>query len=377
MNTFSTPPARCINVDLGERSYPIYIGPGLLEAAGAHIAPHLERPFTVIVTDKNVAALHLETLQNALSDAGISHKSIIMEPGEASKSFLPLSRLCEDILEAGVERNDTIIAFGGGVIGDLAGFAAHIVRRGVEFIQMPTTVLSQVDSSVGGKTGINTPQGKNLVGAFHQPKAVLADTNVLATLSARQFASGYGEIVKYGLIDRPDFFEWCEANWRKLQERDTQALIHAIETSCRAKAAIVAEDELEKGKRALLNLGHTFGHVLEAATGYSERLYHGEGVAIGMVLAFEFSVAKGLCTGQDLGRVRAHLKAAGLPTSMGDIAGSLADAGELMRLMEQDKKISGGRLVLILARSIGDAFIATDIDRLEVKNFLSRMLDAS
>ncbi len=377
MNTAPTPPAQSIIVDLGTRSYPIYIGPGLLDEAGRHIAPYLERPFTVIVTDKNVAALHLETLQAGLSKSGIRHKSIIIEPGEASKSFARLSRLCEDILNAGIERGDTIIAFGGGVIGDLAGFAAHIVRRGVEFIQIPTSLLSQVDSSVGGKTGINTPQGKNLVGAFHQPKTVLVDTGVLATLPARQFRSGYAEIVKYGLIDRPDFFEWCEANWQKLQNGDSRALVHAIETSCRAKAAIVAEDELEKGKRALLNLGHTFGHVLEAATGYSGRLYHGEGVAIGMVLAFEFSVASGLCTGQDLGRVRAHLEASGLPTSMKDIDGKLPDAGKLMQLMEQDKKISGGKLVLILANAIGGAFIASDIDREEVKSFLARMLDAS
>ena len=370
MNT-SHPQNKTLNVDLGERSYPIHIGPGLLERAGELVAPHLKRPFSLIITDENVAALHLDKLQGALEGAGIAHKSLVVTPGEGSKSFARLTSLCEEILLAGVERGDVIIAFGGGVIGDLAGFAAHIIRRGVSFIQIPTTVLAQVDSSVGGKTGINTPQGKNLVGAFHQPLGVLADTAVLDTLSERQFRAGYGEIVKYGLIDNPEFFEWCEKNWKAVFARQSAPLIHAIETSCRAKAKIVAQDEHEHGRRALLNLGHTFGHVLEAATGYGERLYHGEGVAIGMALAFEFSVKLGLCTGQDAGRVSAHLAATGLPVSIQDIPGKPPGLDMMMELMEQDKKVSGGKLVFILARAIGKSFIAPDISRDELKSFLS------
>ncbi len=375
MTAPSNPHCKSLSVDLGKRAYPIHIGPGLLERAGDLIRPHLARPFTLIITDENVAALHLNPLQAALGKAGIAHKSIIASPGEASKSFSQLEKLCEEILRAGIERGDVIIAFGGGVIGDLAGFAAHIIRRGVNFIQIPTTVLAQVDSSVGGKTGINTPQGKNLVGAFHQPLAVLADSNVLATLPERQFRSGYGEIVKYGLIGDPDFFQWCEANRSRVFARESASLIHAIETSCRAKAAIVAKDEHERGSRALLNLGHTFGHVLEAATGYGDRLYHGEGVAIGMALAFEFSVKLGLCTGQDAGRVSAHLAASGLPVCISDIPGAAPDIEHLMQLMEQDKKVTGGKLVFILARAIGKSFIAADISRDELKSFLLEKLD--
>ncbi len=360
-----------LNVDLGTRSYPIHIGRGVLAEAGDLIAPLLKRPFSVIVTDENVAPLHLDRLGRKLDTAGIKHKSIIVPAGEGSKSFNQLDRLCQELLQAGVERSDTIIAFGGGVIGDLAGFAAAVLRRGVEFIQIPTTVLAQVDSSVGGKTGINTPQGKNLIGAFHQPKAVLADTGVLETLPPRQFRSGYAEIVKYGLIDNPEFFEWCEQNWKQVHEGDTSAIIHAVNTSCAAKAAIVAKDERESGCRALLNLGHTFGHVLEAATGYSDRLYHGEGVAAGMVLAFDYSVSAGLCTGQDAGRVCQHLAAVGLPVSLDDINGDLPDTDMLMEMMEQDKKIAAGKLVLILTRGIGRSFIAHDVARVEVKDFLS------
>lgn len=361
----------CLNVDLGPRSYPIHIGPGLLDQAGDLISPHLKRPFTVIVTDANVAPLHLKRLQTALQAAGIRSKSIILPAGESSKSFARLEELCRDLLQAGVERSDTIIAFGGGVIGDLAGFAAAILRRGVEFIQIPTTVLAQVDSSVGGKTGINTAQGKNLIGAFHQPQAVLADTAVLETLPKRQFRSGYAEIVKYGLIDNPEFFEWCELNWHRVHAGDTGAIIHAVKTSCQAKAAIVAQDERESGCRALLNLGHTFGHVLEAATSYSDRLYHGEGVAAGMALAFNYSVSAGLCSGQDAGRVCQHLAAAGLPVSLADIQGDLPGTEALMQMMEQDKKIAAGKLVLILTRGIGRAFIAPDVPRAQISTFLA------
>ena len=366
-----------LHVDLGARSYPIHIGPGVLAEAGDLIAPHLKRLFTVIVTDTNVAPLHLKQLGQALSSSGIEHQSIVVPAGEASKSFSQLDMLCQELLQAGVERSDAIIAFGGGVIGDLAGFAAAILRRGVDFIQIPTTVLAQVDSSVGGKTGINTAQGKNLIGAFHQPKAVLADTGVLETLPPRQFRAGYAEIVKYGLIDNPTFFEWCEQNWKRVHQGETEAIIHAIKTSCRAKASIVAQDERESGCRALLNLGHTFGHVLEAATGYSDRLYHGEGVAAGMALAFDYSVSAGLCTGQDAGRVRQHLASVGLPSSLQDIEGDLPETDILMEMMEQDKKIAAGKLVLILARGIGRSFISNDVPREDVRAFLSAIREQS
>ncbi|HFQ15895.1 MAG TPA: 3-dehydroquinate synthase, partial [Rhodobacteraceae bacterium] len=308
-----------VTVDLGRRSYPIHIGAGVLGRAGRLIKPHLHRPFTAIVTDENVAALHLEALQRSLAESGIEHVGIVLPAGEATKCFAQLETLCRQLLRAGIERNDTIIALGGGVVGDIAGFAAGILRRGVEFIQIPTTVLAQVDSSVGGKTGINTPEGKNLIGAFHQPRAVLADTGVLATLPARQFRSGYAEIVKYGLIEDPDFFEWLESRRRDVFALEPAAISRAILVSCRAKAAIVARDEREGSVRALLNLGHTFGHALEAAAGYDDTITHGEAVAIGMVMAHDFSVRLGLCPGQDAGRAAAHIKAAGLPVDAGQL----------------------------------------------------------
>lgn len=363
-------PAR-IPVDLGNRSYDILIGPGLLDQAGALIEQRLQARRAAIVTDRNVAEHHLDPLVAALERVGLLGEAIILPPGEATKSFRELENLSEDLLELGIERGDLVIAFGGGVIGDLVGFAASILRRGVRFVQIPTSLLAQVDSSVGGKTGINTPQGKNLIGTFAQPSLVLADTDVLATLDPREFRAGYAEIVKYGLINDPAFFAWLEANRAAVFAREAGALRHAIETSCRAKAQIVAADETEAGQRALLNLGHTFGHALEAWAGYSGKLIHGEAVAIGMTLAFAFSQRLGLCDQSDVERVQAHLQAAGLPTTISAITGSQRpQAGELLDHMRQDKKVKQGRLTFVLVRGIGKAFITQEVDEADLLNFL-------
>ena len=359
-----------VSVNLGHRSYDIQIGENLLQETGFHIAPLLKRPFTAIVTDENVARHHLKTLEASLAAAGIRSVAIILPAGEKTKSFAALADLCEKLLAAGVERRDKIIAFGGGVIGDLAGFAAAILRRGVDFIQIPTTLLAQVDSSVGGKTGINTSHGKNLIGAFLQPVKVLADTSLLETLPRRELAAGYAEVAKYGLLGDFSFFEWLETNAELLMRGDAQARAHAIHQSCSAKAAIVAEDETEQGVRALLNLGHTFGHALESATGYSNRLLHGEGVAIGMVQAFRFSERLKHCKPGTADRVAKHLKSVGLPTHVSDIEGSLPPIADLVATMRQDKKAQSGKLTFILARSIGDAFIAKNIPDEEVTAFL-------
>ena len=363
-----------VSVALGNRTYDIHIGEGLLREAGHYIAPLLKRPFTAIVTDENVATLHLKALQTSLAAAGIRSVAIILPAGEKTKSFAALGDLCEKLLGAGVERRDKIIALGGGVIGDLAGFAAAILRRGLDFIQIPTTLLAQVDSSVGGKTGINTAHGKNLVGAFQQPVLVLADTKLLETLPRRELAAGYAEVAKYGLLGDLAFFEWLEANAELLMRGDAQARSFAIHQSCSAKAAIVAEDETEQGDRALLNLGHTFGHALEQATGYSNRLLHGEGVAVGLVQAFRFSERLRLCQQGTADRVAKHLKSVGLPTHMSDIEGSLPPVADLVRTMRQDKKAQGGKLTFILARGIGDAFIARNVPDQDVIEFLQEDL---
>jgi len=370
----TTPDATHVEVDLGQRSYTIHIGEGILKDAGTIIAPLLARPKTVIVSDENVAKLHLSTLQQSLDASAIEHTSIILPPGEATKSYEKFSFLCDALLEEDVERNDIIIAFGGGVIGDLAGFAASVLRRGVNFIQIPTSLLAQVDSSVGGKTGINSRHGKNLVGAFHQPLAVIADIALLDTLPARHLASGYAEVAKYGLLGDIDFFKWLEDNASGLFAGDGQVRIKAISKSCEAKADIVARDEKENGVRALLNLGHTFGHALEGATGYGERLLHGEGVAIGTVLAFRFSQKLGLVTPDAAKRVEAHFSAIGLPTSLADISGDLPDAQTLVNYMRQDKKASGGKLVFVLANHIGDTFVAKDVAESDILNFMREEL---
>ncbi|MGI9414326.1 MAG: 3-dehydroquinate synthase [Hyphomicrobiales bacterium] len=367
-------PASEIIVELGARSYAIQIGPGLLARAGAFIAPLLKRPKTVIVTDDNVARLHLERLEAALDQAAIASTSVVVPAGEQSKNFDKLADVCEKLLDAGVERQDTIIAFGGGVVGDLAGFAAAILRRGVEFIQIPTTLLAQVDSSVGGKTGINAASGKNLIGAFHQPVLVLADIDVLDTLPERELKAGYAEVAKYGLIADAAFYGWLEDNADGLFAGDAAARITAIETSCRAKAALVAQDEREAGARALLNLGHTFGHALEAATGYSDRLLHGEGVAIGTVLAHRFSERLGHCAQGCGDRVAGHFSGHGLPTHPQDIPGTLPGPDELLRLMYQDKKTVAGKLTFVLTRGIGQAFIAHDVAESDVRAFLEDTL---
>ncbi|MCE7027690.1 3-dehydroquinate synthase [Jiella avicenniae] len=365
---------RRVEVSLGSRSYDIVIGEGLIDRAGAEIAAVLPGIRAVVLTDETVARLHLTRLEIALQSAGIGSTSVTLPAGETTKSFAQLERAVDAILEARLERGDAVIALGGGVIGDLAGFASAIVKRGTNFVQIPTTLLAQVDSSVGGKTGINTPRGKNLVGAFHQPSLVLSDIALLDTLSPREFAAGYAEVVKYGLIDRPDFFDFLERRREAIFAGGPERA-EAIAISCQAKAAVVAADEAEHGDRALLNLGHTFGHALERAVGYDPaRLVHGEGVAIGMALAHRFSVRMGLATGQDAGRVAAHLQAAGLPTEIAAIPGPALDRPTLMEAIAQDKKVSRGRLTFILTHGIGRAFVARDVDRADVERFLDEEL---
>jgi 3-dehydroquinate synthase len=368
-----------VEVSLGARSYDIAIGRGVADSLGTRIAALRPGARTFIVTDENVARLILPTIVQALERAGIKTDSIVVPPGESSKSFPVLEQVCEAIVAARIERGDLVIALGGGVIGDLAGFAAAVVRRGLDYVQVPTTLLAQVDSSVGGKTAIDSSHGKNLIGAFHQPILVVADTALLDTLPIREFRAGYAEMAKYGLLGDAAFFDWLDANWKEVfaggKASGSSAREYAIAVSCRAKAAIVARDERETGDRALLNLGHTFGHALEAACGYSDRLLHGEAVAIGMALAFDFSATRqGLCTKTEAARVIRHLAAAGLPTRIQDIPAPLPAIGELMELIAQDKKIKRGRLTFILVRGIGDAFIENGVDAAEVRAFLSQKL---
>ncbi len=364
-----------VPVSLGPRSYDILIGQSLLKEAGTHIAPFLKRKKVAIVTDANVAKHHLATLENSLAGNGIAQTSIIVAPGEASKSFATLAGLCEKLLAAELERRDFVIALGGGVIGDLTGFAAAIIRRGIGFIQIPTSLLAQVDSSVGGKTGINSPHGKNLIGAFYQPSLVLADLDVLATLPQRERAAGYAEIAKYGLLGDAPFFDWLDANVAKILSGDVAATAKAVKTSCQAKARIVAEDETETGVRALLNLGHTFGHALETATGFGQHLLHGEAVAIGMVQAFRFSAMLGFCDATLADQVAGHLQKAGLPTSVAGIASHLPPPERLVDIMRQDKKAQGGNLTFILLQGIGKAHIAKDVPSEKVTAFLKEDLE--
>lgn len=363
-----------VPVELGERRYEVRIGAGLIDRAGAEIAPLLRRKRVAIVTDDTVAALHLARLTEALSAEGIAASALTLPAGEATKGWPQFERTVEWLLEARVERRDVVVAFGGGVIGDLVGFAAAVLRRGVRFVQIPTTLLAQVDSSVGGKTGINTAQGKNLVGAFHQPSLVLADIGVLNTLPARDFLAGYGEVVKYGLLGDADFFDWLETQGPRMAAGDAEARQFAVRRSVEMKAGIVARDETEEGERALLNLGHTFCHALEKATGYSDRLLHGEGVAIGCALAFELSQRLGLCSQEAPSRVRAHLRAMGMKTDIADIPGDLPGAADLLALMAQDKKVVDGRLRFILAHGIGEAFVAEDVPAEAVAQLLQDAL---
>ena len=364
---------RLVHVPLAERAYDILIGPGMIARAGGEIITRLKGRRAAIITDENVAPLYLAQLMDSLQTDGIEAVSLTLPAGEKTKSIDGLAAVTDMVLTARIERNDAVIALGGGVIGDLAGFAAGIVRRGVRFIQIPTSLLAQVDSSVGGKTGINSRHGKNLLGVFHQPDLVLADTAVLDSLSPREFRAGYAEVAKYGLIDKPYFFHWLEKNWKKVFEGGPER-IEAIAISCQAKADVVVEDERETGRRALLNLGHTFGHALEAATEYdSSRLVHGEGVAIGMVLAHQFSARLNLASPDDAQRVAAHLSEVGLPTKMSDIEGSLPPTQMLMEAIAQDKKVKSGKLTFILTRGIGQSFVADDVPASEVLRFLEEM----
>jgi 3-dehydroquinate synthase len=366
-----------VPVALEGRGYDIHIGRHLLCEAAALIAGLAPGAKVAIVTDETVASLHAPALEACLHQEGVAATRIAVPPGEGSKSYPRFVELCDGLLAAKIERNDVVVALGGGVVGDLAGFAASVLRRGVRLVQIPTSLLAQVDSSVGGKTGINSPHGKNLIGAFHQPALVIADTALLDTLSEREFKAGYAEVVKYGLIDDPGFFDWCESNWSRIiaggPERD-----HAVAVACRAKAAIVARDEREEGDRALLNLGHTFAHALERLTNYDPaRLVHGEAVAVGLALAFRFSQRLGLCPGQDAVRVARHLDAVGLPSTLQQVPGGVGTADEIVAAMGQDKKVRRGVLTFILARGIGKSFIAHGVAAEEVSAFIETELTAN
>jgi 3-dehydroquinate synthase len=368
-------PVEMVRVALGDRAYDIVIGRGLLPSLGRRAAALKRGAKAAIVTDDVVAPLHLAAAEAALAAAGIPTSRVVVAAGEGAKSFAGFERVCEALIGAKIERGDFVVALGGGVVGDLAGFAAAVVRRGLDYVQVPTTLLAQVDSSVGGKTAINSRQGKNLVGAFHQPILVVADTGLLDTLPARQFRAGYAEVVKYGLLGDAAFFAWLDANLDEVFSGGP-ARERAIAVSCRMKAGIVARDERENGERALLNLGHTFGHALEAAAGFSDRLLHGEAVALGTALAFEFSARQGLLAPPQATRVTRHLARAGLPVSLAEFPGGPPGANELMELMAQDKKVKRGRLTFILLRDIGNAYIAPDVDAAQVRAFLAEKLDS-
>ena len=367
-----------VPVALGARAYDIVIGRGLLAELGKRIATQKPGASAAIVTDETVAARHLKAAEASLAAAGIRAVPIVVPPGEATKSWRMLEAVCDRLLEARIERNDVVIALGGGVVGDLAGFAAAILRRGLDVVQVPTTLLAQVDSSVGGKTAINARHGKNLIGAFHQPILVIADTALLDTLPPREFRAGYAELAKFGLLGDAGFFGWLEANWQDVFAGGSSsgrfAREHAIAVACRGKAGIVGRDERETGERALLNLGHTFGHAFEAAAGFSDKLLHGEAIALGIVCAFEFSTRLGLMPTNDAGRVAHHLAVAGLPTRPSDVPALRTDPDRLMTLIAQDKKVARGKLTFILARGIGQAFVERDVDPAQVRAFLAEKL---
>jgi 3-dehydroquinate synthase len=362
-----------VRVDFGARGYDIVIGGGLFEVAGELVAPLLREKRVFVVTDERVAAAQWPRLSRGLRDGGIETVLVTIPAGEASKNFAQLEAVLGAVLEKRPERGSTLLALGGGVVGDLTGLAASLLLRGVDFIQAPTTLLAQVDSSVGGKTGINTRHGKNLVGTFHQPRLVLADLDSLTTLPRRELLAGYAEVIKYGLIDEPEFFDWLEANGTKLVNGDAACRAHAVQKSCAAKARIVGLDERETGQRALLNLGHTFGHALEAALGYGSELLHGEAVGIGMVMAFDVSVRLGLAPAADAARLRRHLNAVGLPTRP---PGRTWDVDRLLALMAHDKKVRDGRITFILARGIGRAFVAREVETAAVRAVLEQAVAA-
>ena len=369
-----------VNVGLGTRAYDIVIGRGLVKTLGSRVAALRPGAKVAILTDETVARHHLAAVETALKTAGVGSARVIVPPGEGTKSFSVLERVCDAVIAARIERGDLLVALGGGVVGDLAGFTAAVVRRGIDFVQVPTTLLAQVDSSVGGKTGINTGRGKNLVGAFHQPILVIADTALLDTLPEREFRAGYAEVVKYGLLGDREFFEWLEANWQDVFKggpaRGNAAAPreYAVRKSVEAKAEIVRRDERETGDRMLLNLGHTFGHAFEAAAGFSDRLLHGEAIGLGMALAFEFSARRGLIPEADADRAIRHLAAVGLPTQIEDVPGEKPGLDTLMDLIAQDKKVKRGALTFILVRSIGASFVARDVDATDVRAFLAEKL---
>lgn len=374
-HTPSHTPSHKVHVDLGERSYDIHVGPALLTQAALWLKPLLSRPALVVIADAAIAENHLATLISGLEEQDIDVRHYIVASGEASKSFAQVEQLCEWLLDQQLSRGDLIVALGGGVIGDLTGFAAAILKRGTRFVQIPTTLLAQVDSSVGGKTGINTRHGKNLIGAFHQPEIVLADTSVLGSLPERDYRAGYAEIIKYGVLGDADFFKWLESENAKILARDPDAVMRAVTRSCEMKAEIVKRDERETGDRALLNLGHTFAHAFEAYAGYDGKLLHGEAVGLGMVLAMAYSVRRGLCPQADATRVADLVAAAGLPATIGDIAGRGGNIGnfiadDLLNAIAQDKKVIDGRLRLVLARAIGAAFVEETVDANDLKQFL-------
>ena len=365
-----------VSVALGERSYDILVGPDLLADAARHLGPLIARPPVVVVTDRNVAGLHLDALTGALDGIGIDHREIVLDAGEQTKEIATLERLIEGILDTRPDRGSAVIALGGGVIGDITGVAASLVLRGIDYIQIPTTLLAQVDSSVGGKTAVNTRHGKNLVGSFHQPRLVLADTGLLDTLDRRELLAGYAEVVKYGLLGDAAFFDWLVDNGRAVLDGDAEARRHAVVTCCAAKAEIVADDERETGRRALLNLGHTFGHALEAECGYGGDLLHGEAVAIGIVLAFDLSAALGLCPAEDAGRVRRHFIDVGLPTGLDALGPRSWDAATLVGHMGHDKKARAGRINFVLVRGIGQAFLTDDVGADDVLRHLEGAIAA-
>lgn len=364
-----------VDVALGERAYDIVIARNALSSLGERIAAMRPGAKAAIVTDENVARAHLKSAEAVLARAGIASSSVVVPPGEDTKKIAGFESVCEGLIGARIERGDVVVALGGGVIGDLAGFAAATVRRGVDFIQVPTSLLAQVDSSVGGKTAINSRHGKNLIGAFHQPVLVLADTALLDTLPERQMRAGYAELVKHGFIGDAAFFSWLDNNWREVFAGGP-AREQAVAKSVRIKADVVARDERETGDRALLNLGHTFGHAFEADAGYSDRLLHGEAIAIGMALAFRYSAAKGMMPKQEADRAVAHLDAVGLPTKIAQLKGTIPAADRLMELIAQDKKVKRGKLTFILSRGIGQAFVAPDVDAGDIREFLAGQLAA-
>ncbi len=371
-DTMTSP--KTVRVELGDRSYDILIGDGLLAEAGRHLSALVKQPRVFVLTDGTVGGLYAGAMENSLRAAGLTLHLKAVSDGEGSKSWATLGEVLEWLLDEGAGRDDVLVGLGGGIVGDLAGLAASLMKRGMTFVQVPTTILAQVDSSVGGKTAVNFRQGKNLVGAFYQPRLVLADTSVLSTLPERERLAGYAEIVKYALIDDPAFFDWLEQNGSRVIALEPEALAHAVAVSCASKARIVSQDERESGVRALLNLGHTFGHALEAANGFRPSLLHGEGVAAGMALALRYSVRQGLMNGQDAERAARLLESAGLATQLKQLPGGPYPADTLTEAMKQDKKVRAGRVPLILARGLGRAFIQPDADLLDVRDFLNTEL---